>query len=253
MEEQSFQSDRSVLRNLVVPPEMLIVHQSYAMSTAQVYLAPIKLAAVDAQGTMRCAWWSGNEALKGTKQPPSAVVLEDQPSSEQPALLQPCNTTSKFKNTFNNRNGTVIEGEAPPGNGSVVFYPAKGNTEVLKVGVDGSLVFYVLSCKAVGAPKCKTLERVDRMVASMPSTSSGTGGNLGGLDAVVRWRVLIRGSMAEVYVNDILVRRYAPCAPRRFAVLCSLVPPLSLLVDTRFVPPAGSPSSVSRPPKPTLS
>ena len=44
--------------------ELLVVHQSFGSCLADrawhnVYLAPIKRAAIDAEGTMRLSWWAG--------------------------------------------------------------------------------------------------------------------------------------------------------------------------------------------------
>eukprot|EP01052_Picozoa_sp_SAG31_P035097 SAG31_NODE_4193_length_3486_cov_2.794804_2_plen_384_part_00 len=105
--------------NPSAPPELLVVHQSYSQATSMVYLAPLKLAVVDGEGTLRLHYWPKNELMKGPKMPP-----------DQLALLPPVPTThgrteQSIATPLNNRNGTVLEGRLESCRpGSIIFKAA---------------------------------------------------------------------------------------------------------------------------------
>jgi hypothetical protein len=64
------------------------------------YIAPLKHALVDDQGTMRLGWWEGNNTLKGKKRPVSLLPVRGE--AEAPALLE---------DLADIRRGTIIEGK----------------------------------------------------------------------------------------------------------------------------------------------
>ena len=47
----------------------------YSQATSMTYLAPLKLAVVDAEGTMRLHYWPKNDLMKGPKLPAEDLAL----------------------------------------------------------------------------------------------------------------------------------------------------------------------------------
>eukprot|EP01043_Picozoa_sp_COSAG02_P010450 COSAG02_NODE_367_length_23739_cov_16.775127_8_plen_566_part_00 len=166
------------------PAELLVMHQSYGACPGgwhNVYLAPLKLAHIDDEGTMRLQYWKGNDNLLGKLAP--AALSEARVVASDGAIVK--NITSPC----NNFNGTVITGKAPAGDGSVVFYGSDGNPESIEMGVSADGILHVWICARAGAERV-AVERIDRAMS---------------LAATVEWRVLLRGSMAEVYVDGVLI------------------------------------------------
>lgn len=98
------------------------MHQSYSQGYHMTYLAPLKLAVVDEEGTMRLHYWPKNDLMKGPKLP-----------AEQLALLPPLAASTAsggeriISTALDNRNGTVLEGKLPTcGGGAIIF---KGGME----------------------------------------------------------------------------------------------------------------------------
>ena len=92
------------------PPELLVVHQSYSQTTSMTYLAPLKLAVVDEEGTMRLHYWPKNDLMKGPKLP---LVTSSAASHSEERVI---------KTALNNRNGTVLEGKLPTCQpGAIIF------------------------------------------------------------------------------------------------------------------------------------
>ena len=182
------------------PEELLVIHQSYGSCFGgwhNVYLAPLKLAHIDSEGTMRLKYWTGNDAMLGAPVP-VRLTNDDAVAEITKNISTPCN----------NANGTVIVGAAPAGNGSVIFFGAGGDPESIEMGVAGG-VLCVWTRASAAAPRV-ILEEIDRAMT---------------LGATVHWRVLLRGSMAEVYVDDVLI-----IGEPRYGLLCCemLTPILSL-------------------------
>lgn len=160
------------------PPELLVVHQSYTVHDQMTYLAPLKHAVVDTDDTMRLQWWAGNEKMKGT---PTTYALGPVDKLGH----------RKFTTPLNNRNGTVLEATSSGGcAGSLVFYGSGNDTDAFEIGVDEDLIMTVTLCTQ---GKYEVLETVDRAMFSADCASGG-----------VTYRLLLRGSMVEVYVNDVL-------------------------------------------------
>eukprot|EP01043_Picozoa_sp_COSAG02_P050835 COSAG02_NODE_5275_length_4478_cov_2.390728_5_plen_570_part_00 len=164
------------------PAELLVMHQSYGACPGgwhNVYLAPLKLAHIDNEGTMRLQYWKGNDKLLGAPQPADLTEVVAHDGMNMTNISAPCN----------NRNGTVISGTAPLGNGSVVFYGSNGNSESIEMGVSADGIMHVWIRARAGAERI-TVESIDRAMS---------------LAATVQWQVLLRGSMAEVYVDGVLI------------------------------------------------
>jgi hypothetical protein len=159
--------------------------------TCMVYMAPLKRAEVDTDGSLRLVWWRGNEKIKGPQQPPP--------------VLEPVNAagTRRLRKALNNGNGTVLEGRwnaasgAGCGAGSVIFYGANASlgyqSELIafEIGVNASMAMNIFLLDHRGN-RIKLLESADRAIAKTQALGC-------------HFRVLLRASMAEVYVNDALL------------------------------------------------
>ena len=116
----------------------------------QVYLAPLKLAVVDAEGTLRLKWWPKNDAMKGAALDSSGEHHRLTSLTKFLAALR-CHTVgaccaaalalspadpSGARNItapLDNRNGTILEGTgAQCGAGSLLFYGAEGTDDVFE-------------------------------------------------------------------------------------------------------------------------
>jgi hypothetical protein len=87
------------------------------------YLAPLKLAVVDAEGTMRLHYWPKNDLMKGPKLPAEDLALllptaaaaahdHDMRDGGERVIATPLNT----------RNGTILEGSLPSCSpGAIIF------------------------------------------------------------------------------------------------------------------------------------
>ena len=114
----------------------------------QVYLAPLKLAVVDAEGTLRLKWWPKNDAMKGAALDSSgehhplwatlwsALRCHTVGACCVSALaLSPADPGGARNITapLDNRNGTILEGTgAQCGAGSLLFYGAEGTDDVFE-------------------------------------------------------------------------------------------------------------------------
>jgi len=113
----------------------------------QVYLAPLKLAVVDAEGTLRLKWWPKNDAMKGAALDSSgehnrltkflaALRCHTVGACCAAALaLSPADPSGARNITapLDNRNGTILEGTgAQCGAGSLLFYGAEGTDDVFE-------------------------------------------------------------------------------------------------------------------------
>jgi hypothetical protein len=215
------------------------MHQTYGTCAGgwhNVYLAPLKVADIDSEGTMRLKYWKGNDALLGEKvtvtltephhqqhqqqlrqhqyqqhhdnhyhiQHSSSTDVSTAATASKPAMAAPPplptsptpTATTLVRNISapcNNGNGTVIFGKAANGDGSVIFYGSHGiSEESIEMGIDATGIMYVWTQKNAAAERL-VFEKIDRAMT------------FGGAAAVVEWRVLMRGSMVEVYVNDVLI------------------------------------------------
>ncbi len=147
------------------------------------YLAPLKRAAVDREGTLRLEWWVGNEALKHEALPAQAANRAGGGASSV-ALLG---------NTFDVRDGLVLEGTMslpaqanalPVGlyvghgedSGTAIFVDAAGVSRIGPVGRDGS--------------GFRAEETSDRALA---------------VGREARFRLLLKRSLLEFYLDNVLM------------------------------------------------
>ena len=173
-------------RFLPTPHGFLVNHHAIARD-GQVSFAPLKAAALDAEGTLRLGWWQGNEKSKH-----QAIALKSPapPGGDQPAMamIQP---------EFDPRAGLILEGtlklpatkEAKPvglfvaqrdGAGTAILVQAGGITEFGPMRADGS--------------GFKAEQRVDREWAFCEAA---------------RFRLLLKGSLIEFYLDDLLMQCYS--------------------------------------------
>lgn len=180
------------------PNEILVVQHYLTQETGSggagwknnwdtAYMAPLKEAIVDQEGILRLGYWKGNESLKGKEVP-----------VETPSLQ---NTFVLLNHSFNVNKGFVLEGtiklpqegekqlpgiylESGEERPTVIQATAKGTSRIGTVRKDGS-DFQLRKSKIVW---CGPAE-VDREMTFGPA---------------VRFRLLVRKSMLEFYMDDIL-------------------------------------------------
>jgi hypothetical protein len=171
-------------RFIQTPHGLLICHHSIA-SDGTVYLGLLKRAIVADDGTLRLGWWNGNDRLKRDRMPldvqlPSATGIWVQ-------MLDPMDMTRGLivegaialpVNPFAPRRGLYIEHEKGMGTG--VLFDAQGRAELALMREDGA--------------GCSVLFHVDREKT---------------FDSPARWRLLLDGRLAELYLDDILIEAFS--------------------------------------------
>ncbi len=178
---------------------MLVCHFTRARDN-QVSFAPLKDVRIDNEGTLRLGWWKGNEKMKHHR------IKVEQPDDTS-------KTIAMLGNSFDVKGGTVLEGtlRLPQDTGA----PRSGlyiecvNNQGAGVLVDHAAVAELSSMQADGTVlpiderknrkkrkkrKNLDLKRVDReMSFSNPA----------------RFRLILKGSLMEFYLDDILIESYA--------------------------------------------
>ena len=175
--------------------EVLVTHQAYS-HVGHTYIAPYKLADVDAEGTLRFKWWAQNEGLKGQPLPPAA-------------LTRGCSSVEScgfFASPVNVSEGVVLEvasvtlpSSAPAAGKELEELPGfileviGGRVSYVAVtATGGCIVGEIVTANTTAAPgKYQTWER------QLPSLSGGGGS--------VSLRLLYRRDMLELYVDDYLL------------------------------------------------
>ena len=136
-----------------LPGELMVIHHSIQRD-GDVRLGLLKRAVVDEEGTMRLAWWEGNEALKGRR------------LAELDAI---------------NGRGVVIEGRLRiPSNGPAIVISTKEGDTAISALENGVL--------EIGENKINREMEFGREP---------------------RFRLLVEGSLMELYVQDILIQCYS--------------------------------------------
>ena len=170
------------------PGGLLVDHQSFDESDifGEIYFGTLKEAEVDAEGTLRLAWWTGNEKLKGEA---LKIKMPSQDSITLPKI-------SMLQQELDVKSGIVMEGQLrlpalkesqPIGlyiaesnkSGTGILIYAKGITELGKMESDGS--------------GFSTVNKVDR-----ERTFGKT----------AHFRLLLKGRLLEFYLDDLLIQCY---------------------------------------------
>jgi len=173
-------------RFLPTPDGVLVNHHSIARD-GQVYFGTLKTAVVDNEGTLRLGWWKGNEKLK---QEAIEVKLPALPAEAVPTVVM-------LASKFDASGGLVMEGafklpaskEAQP----VGLFLAQGDDSgtAILVHANGSVELGPMRADSSGF---KAEQSVDREWKFNP---------------VVRFRLLLKGSLLELYLDDLLMQCYS--------------------------------------------
>ncbi len=170
------------------PEEVLVNHHSIAET---VYFAPLKSTVLDGEGTLRLGWWKGNEKLKH-----EPVAVQPPAKGEQAGPPIPM-----LQTTFDVDKGIILEGtlalpssrdskrkglyvECGSGGGAAVLLASDGAAELGTIQSDGT--------------GFKVIKAVDReMQFGEPA----------------RFRLLLKYSMIEFYLDDILIECFSLPGP----------------------------------------
>jgi len=163
------------------PDGLLVSHYAWNRDFRNVYFAPLKSAVVDDEGTLRLGWWRGNEKMK------------HQAVDVKPPIPSADSRIAMLENTFDPQQGMILEGtlflpktkdaprrglyiECAQGTGSAVLFDCQGVAELGPIKAEGS--------------GFRMEKRVDReMQFGTPA----------------RFRLLLKGSLMEFYLDDILI------------------------------------------------
>jgi hypothetical protein len=168
------------------PGGLLVNHHSIARN-GEVYMGTLKRALVDAEGTMRLAWWEGNDKLKR-----EAIDLKQFGAGDASGAR-----VVMLDSLFDVAGGVVLEGHLPvpkskeakpaglyvacgQGQGAAILVGAGGVTDVGLIQADGS--------------GFKGENRVDRETPFGPTA---------------RFRLLLKHSLLEFYLDDVLMHCYS--------------------------------------------
>ena len=158
---------------------LLVTHQSFS-HVGRTYIAPYKAAHVDAEGTMRLAWWEGNQNLKAVLELPATITpagwfmppvdVAVGPSSRPPSRSRP--TVHRC---------SCGQGSCSSRRAALRFWWRRSSARCV-----------VANVSSAGAPTRPAIEHTwDR--------------ELSGLGAAVAVRLLFRREMLELYVDDFLL------------------------------------------------
>jgi hypothetical protein len=176
------------------PDGMLVAHHVLSATEQEkgrreVYMAPLKRAHVDREGTLRFAWWQGNEALKGEVLE-TRLNREAGPKSTLPAFFNGC---------VDLRRGVIVEGivefpEAPAA-------PVPGLLVESEEGTASAIRFLSASATVGGSIEpdgsgftADVQQQVDR---ELPTKSP------------VRFRLLVRRDLLELYFDNVLMNVFS--------------------------------------------
>jgi hypothetical protein len=173
----------------------LVVHHLMAPSGLDTqpdcYLAPIKAADIDEEGIMRLAYWKGNDGLKSRE---VEVNISKQEQSINERLVM-------FDNRFDTRHGLVLEGcFRELKRGRFLSLDQGLYIETDPVSKSGVGIFI----KPFGITQIGTMKgdasgfRMDLFINRQMSYGETS-----------RFRLLLKGSLFELYINDRLVRSYS--------------------------------------------
>jgi hypothetical protein len=218
------------------PDGLLVTHHSIARlrkeRKAVCYAAPLKRAAVDDEGTLRLMWWPGNEALKGASR---KLRIHHDPGNRGsgPVFLEPA---------VNVRRGTILEG-------AVAFQEKSGSRRpglfiACEEGAGGAIQLVSSSITAAGTMQpdgsgfaADPQQAIDRQ---LPAKSPA------------RFRLLVRHSLIELYLNDVLMNVYSlpTAASGRIGLLHDAVGISDLQAWTMTLPDEAPPQPAPASPTP---
>jgi hypothetical protein len=164
---------------------VLVNHHSIARD-GQVCLGSLKATVVDEEGTLRLAWWKGNEKMKG--QP-----VEVAPPSGRQAARPPAMLASSFETSA----GLILEGtlKLPLAKDSqpvgLFISQGQGAGAAILVQAGGVTEFGPIRPAGTGF---QAEQRVDR------EWKFGT---------TARFRLLLKGSLVEFYLDDLLMQCFS--------------------------------------------
>jgi len=180
------------LRFINVGDEVLANHHSWEADSSKplgidpdrVYMAPIKRAQWDDEGTLRLMWWEQNNLAKGESLPVSSGISS---SGSQPALLE---------TLFEPHETLILEGEMPlPVKNAAstgLYLQGTGNTgTAFLVTENGAVDYGSMQMDGAGFEKEGS---VDRELSLKNS---------------VRFRLVRKGRLTEFYLNDYLMQCYS--------------------------------------------
>jgi hypothetical protein len=177
-----------------LPGEVLVNHQSWIPVTdsetdfaQDVHLAPLKKAEWDEQGTLRMTWWPGNDRAKDER---LRVDLPQAAGPSVPALLDP---------PFDRDRTLILEG--------VLTLPSAADGSVTGVYLDGS-------AEAATAFLVRPGGAADYGSIRSDGTEFQPEGHVDrelDLSGTVRFRLVRKGRMTELYLDDVLMQCY--CLP----------------------------------------
>ena len=167
------------------PDGVLVNHHSIARNR-QVYFGLLKSTILDAEGTLRLGWWKGNEKLKeGARR----IQVPD-------PKAKPGKAIALFPESFNATDGLILEGRfamPAPGAEPVGLYIAQDEESgtAIRVHPDGHCDLGEVAADGSGFKAVKTVDR-EMDFGSAPA-----------------FRLLLRESLLEFYLNDILIECYS--------------------------------------------
>jgi hypothetical protein len=166
------------------PQGVLVNHHSIARSN-MVHFGLLKRAAVDAEGTVRLAWWEGNEKLKHEAIP---VALPPRMAGGAVAFLD---------NRFDTETGLVLEGTLPLVSADaakpVGLYVEHGQNAGTALVLRGAGVVEIGTMDGTGTG-FKLENRIDRQMSFTPTA---------------RFRLVLQQTLFEFYLDDVLIQCYS--------------------------------------------
>lgn len=167
------------------PGGMLVSHHSIARS-GEVFMGTVKRAAIDQEGTLRLAWWEGNEKLKHER----IDVSEPSTGAVRPPILM-------LERPFDAASGVVLEGvlSKPSARGAT-----RGGLYVEHAGGSGTAILVGPGSAAELGPirpdgsGFKGENQLDREMQLGPTA---------------RLRLLVKETLVEFYLDDMLIQCYS--------------------------------------------
>jgi len=164
---------------------VLVNHHSIARN-GQVYFAPLKATVVDREGTLRLGWWKGNGKMKHEVvevKPPAGAV------AGKPAAM--------LGNTFDVAAGLILEGRLTlpeaPGLRRRGLYVECGRDEGVAILLNAAAQAELGAIKSDGSA-FRPEKKVDRQMT---------------FGAPARFRLLLKHSLLEFYLDDILIECFS--------------------------------------------